>query len=101
MYTLLETEEFVNWFESLKDRQTRARLQLRLRKASLGNLGDHKSVGDAVWEMREFFGPGWRMYFVLQDTTLIFMLGGGSKSTQVADIKRAKALAQELKHEKS
>jgi len=48
MYSIIETEQFVQWLNSLKDRMTRARLQLRLRKASLGNLGDHKSVGDNV-----------------------------------------------------
>ena len=56
MYRIIETEQFFEWLISLKDRRTRARLQLRLRKASIGNLGDHKSVGDNVWEMREVFG---------------------------------------------
>ena len=62
MYNVIEAEEFTQWLTDLKDRMTRARLQARLRKASLGNLGDVKAVGDGVFEMREFFGPGWRMY---------------------------------------
>ena len=85
--------------QRLKDRMTRARLQLRLRKASLGNLGDHKPVGDNVWELREAFGPGWRMYYIVRGSTVIVMLGGGSKSSQTKDIDRAKALAQELRYE--
>lgn len=76
MYSILETEQFVQWLDGLKDRTTRARLQLSLRKASLGNLGDHKPVGDNVWEMREAFGPGWRMYYILHGSTVIMMLGG-------------------------
>ena len=83
----------------LKIIRSRARLQLRLRKASLGNLGDHKSVGDDVWEMREVFGPGWRMYYILRGSSVIMMLGGGNKSNQHKDIERAKDLAQELRNE--
>jgi putative addiction module killer protein len=93
---LIETEEFSDWLSGIKDRPTRVRLQLRLRKASLGNLGDVKSVGDGVFEMREFFGPGWRMYYLGQSGAVIFMLGGGDKSTQSKDIKRAIQLAKEL-----
>lgn len=99
MYSVLETEEFARWLGSLKDRTVRARLLLRPRKATLGNLGDHKAVGDGVWEMREFFGPGWRMYYVVQGTTVIMMLGGVDKSSQARDIARAKELALELQYE--
>ena len=60
----------------------------------LGNLGDVKPVGESVWEMREFFGPGWRMYYVLQGDVLIVMLGGGDKSTQQTDIARAIVLSK-------
>ena len=49
--------------------------------------------------LREFFGPGWRMYYIRQGSTLIVMLGGGDKSTQDSDIARAQSIAQELRHE--
>lgn len=68
----------------------------RLEKAETGNLGDVKQVGDGVFEMREFFGPGWRMYYVERGDVLIVMLGGGNKSTQGSDIAAAKALAATL-----
>jgi putative addiction module killer protein len=55
-----------------------------------------KPVGESVWEMREFFGPGWRMYYTQRGNALIVMLGGGDKSTQGADIARAIALAATL-----
>ena len=96
MYSVIETEEFSDWLSGLKDRPTRIRLQLRLRKASLGNLGDVKPVAEGVFEMREFFGPGWRMYYLEQSGAVIFMLGGGDKSSQAKDIKRALQLAKEL-----
>jgi putative addiction module killer protein len=61
-----------------------------------GNLGDVKPVGSGIWEMREFFGPGWRMYYVQRGELVIMMLGGGDKSSQVSDIEAAKAIAKEL-----
>jgi putative addiction module killer protein len=97
MFTVVETEEFLAWLEGLKDRETRIRLSRRIDKARRGLLGDVKPVGDGVHEMREFFGPGWRMYYVLREGIVILMLGGGDKDTQDADIERAKQLAQELK----
>jgi putative addiction module killer protein len=95
-YTVKLLDEFSSWLKSLKDGLTRQRLNKRLRKAQLGNLGDVKPVGEGVFEMREPFGPGWRMYYVQRGETLIVMLGGGDKSTQQADIHRAIALANSL-----
>jgi putative addiction module killer protein len=82
MYTITETDSFSYWLSDLKDSATRIRLVKRLRRASLGNLGDVKPVGEGVFEMREFFGPGWRMYYVHRGEVLLIMLGGGDKSTQ-------------------
>lgn len=96
MYTVIQFPEFSDWLHSIKDRSTRARLANRLRKAQLGNLGDVRPVGNSVWEMREFFGPGWRMYYIQQGEVLIVMLGGGDKSTQSADIAKAISLAASL-----
>ena len=64
MYSILRTEQFASWLDGLRDRLTRARLIRRLEKAEVGNLGDVKPVGDGIYEMREFFGPGWRMYYI-------------------------------------
>lgn len=96
MYTIKQTEDFSAWLQGIRDRMTRQRLATRLRKASLGNLGDVKPVGEGVYEIREHFGPGWRMYYVLRGEVLIVMLGGGDKSTQTADISRAIRLATQL-----
>ena len=96
MFKVHQTEVFEKWLDGLRDAPTRRRLVLRVRKASLGNLGDVKPVGQGVFELREFFGPGWRMYFVRRGDILILMLGGGTKATQERDIIKAIALAQTI-----
>jgi putative addiction module killer protein len=96
MYSIKPLPEFTTWLNGLKDSMTHRRLARRLEKAQSGNLGDVKPVGDGVFEMREHFGPGWRMYYVQRGTVLIVMLGGGDKATQTADIARAVKLAAML-----
>jgi putative addiction module killer protein len=91
--------QFEAWLRALRDPQTKARLLKRLRKATLGNLGDVESVGGGVYEMREHFGPGWRMYYIQRGRTVIVLLAGGSKRTQARDIAEAKRLAGELDDE--
>ncbi len=72
---------------------THRRLARRLEKAQSGKLGDLKRVANGVFEMREHFGPGWRMYYVKRGSVLIGMLGGGDKSSQAAEIAKAVKLA--------
>lgn len=93
MLTIKRTDDFAAWLDGLKDRPTRVRLVRRLDKAARGLLGDVQPVGQGVFEMREHFGPGWRMYYVQRGAMLIVMLGGGEKSTQQADIAAAQVLA--------
>lgn len=96
MFSIKQTPEFEQWIGGLRDGMTRIRLAKRLDKAQRGSLGDVAPVGEGVSEMREHFGPGWRMYYVRRGDVLIVMLGGGDKSTQKADIKQAIALAKTL-----
>jgi putative addiction module killer protein len=101
MHTVKFLPEFSIWFDSIKDRVTKQRLNVRLRKVMLGNLGDVKPVGEGVFEMREHFGPGWRMYYVQRGSVVIIMLGGGNKSTQSADIAKALKRAAQLEEEET
>ena len=96
MFTIKRTAQFDAWLFGLRDTMTRIRLAKRLDKVQRGLLGDTKPVGDGVHELREDFGPGWRMYYVQRDGVLIIMVGGGDKSTQQADIARAVALAKTI-----
>jgi putative addiction module killer protein len=96
VFTIRQVPEFVVWLASIQDHLTRLRLAKRLDKVQRGLLGDVKPVGGGVNEMREDFGPGWRMYYVQRGTTLIVLLGGGDKSTQDVDIAKAIARAATL-----
>lgn len=97
MFIVNRTEEFSQWLDSLKDKVTKAKLIRRLQKVEHGLLGDVGPVGDGVSEMREHFGPGWRIYYIQRGPVLLLMLGGGDKSSQQADIAAAKKLAATLK----
>jgi len=91
-----QTVRFATWLAALRDDRARARILRRLDRAGNGNLGDVAPVGGGVSEMRIFYGPGYRVYFVQRGMELIVLLCGGDKSTQSADIEEAKALAWEL-----
>lgn len=96
MIEIRQTEYYIKWFEKLKDRRARARIAIRIRRISLGNLGDIKPVGEAISELRIDYGPGYRVYFTQRNDQLIILLAGGDKTTQVSDIKKAKKLALEI-----
>ena len=93
MFTVKHTSQFDEWLSNLKDPKVKGRLVARLRKVQLGNLGDVKPVGEGVFEMREHFGPGWRIYYTQRGKEIIILLGGGQKSTQNTDIAKAIKLA--------
>jgi putative addiction module killer protein len=91
-----QTDRFSKWFDSLSDRAVRVRIDIRIRRLSLGNPGDVKPVGEAVSELRIDCGPGYRVYFVQRRNQYILLLAGGDKSSQKSDIEAAKKLAREL-----
>lgn len=96
-YEIETTELFDKWLRKLKDQRARAKILIRIQRAKLGNLSDIVSVGDRVSEMRIHYGPGYRVYFTINNGQIIILLCGGDKSTQDKDIKKAKALMNELK----
>jgi putative addiction module killer protein len=95
-YTILQTELFRRWLDDLSDIRAQARIIARLRMAEAGHLGDWKSIGGDVDEMRVDVGPGYRLYFTRRGRLLIVMLAGGDKSTQKQDIRRARRMAASL-----
>jgi putative addiction module killer protein len=96
MIEILQTEHYRKWFDKIKDRNTRARIDIRLRRLSLGNPGDIKSLGEGVSELRIDYGPGYRIYFTRKGNKVILLLAGGDKATQAGDIEKAKKLVHEI-----
>jgi len=92
---VLTTEDFDSWLRRLKDRQGRLRILERLDRLAHGNPGDAKPVGEGVFELRLMFGPGYRVYYLLDGGRLILLLCGGDKSSQARDIQTAHRLADE------
>jgi putative addiction module killer protein len=91
-----QTPEYAAWFATLRDRVAKTRIDIRIRRLSLGNPGDAKPIGDGVSEVRIDHGPGYRVYFVQRGSVLVVLLAGGDKSTQAQDIRKAKTLARNL-----
>jgi len=96
MIEIEQTLTFDDWLESLRDQVARKRIARRLAMAQAGHLGDVKSVGDGVSEMRIDHGPGYRLYFTRRGEALILLLVGGDKGSQARDIAKAKEMAAAL-----
>ena len=94
MFELLQSSVFKAWLEGLRDRKARRVVAVRLGRLQQGLFGDSKAVGDGVREARIHFGPGYRIYFQVRGSEIILLLCGGDKSTQSADIVRAKTIAK-------
>jgi len=92
---------FDNWLIGLHDIKARARIDTRLNRASLGNLGDYASIGGGVFELRIFYGPGYRVYYSLESKNVMLLLLGGIKDTQRRDIKTAKANLKDFRKRES
>lgn len=94
MFEVRQSSIYRDWFDRLRDRQARVRIDARISRLSKGNAGDAKSVGSGVSELRIDHGPGYRVYFSRQGKTIIVLLCGGDKRTQQADIERAIEIAK-------
>jgi putative addiction module killer protein len=92
--TIRRTSLFQQWLDELRDSRAKARIYDRLDRLADGNPGDVKPIGKGLSEMRIDYGPGYRIYYKHTGKEIIILLCGGDKSTQQADIARAKELAQ-------
>jgi putative addiction module killer protein len=87
-----DISEFEEWYENIRDKPTHMRVRARLTRVQNGNFGDHKIFSGGIGELRLDFGPGYRVYFVQEGATIVFLLAGGDKSTQLVDIQNARRL---------
>jgi putative addiction module killer protein len=96
MVEIRKTALYSHWFESLRDRQARARIDVRVLRLSSGNPGQHRVLTSGVVELKIDYGPGYRVYFTRRGDELVLLLAGGDKSTQQQDIDAAIRLAKEF-----
>ncbi|HEV2569017.1 type II toxin-antitoxin system RelE/ParE family toxin [Sphingomonas sp.] len=90
---VIESSEYSRWIRRLRDLRAQAVIDVRIRRLSLGNRGDVKSLGDGLYELRIHYGPGYRVYFSQFGTALVVLLVGGDKSRQERDIGKARQVA--------
>jgi putative addiction module killer protein len=88
-----QTDTFRKWERALGDPKARTLIAARLNRIAYGLLGDVKSVGNGISEIRIHYGPGYRIYFARRGNEIIVLLSGGDKKTQTRDIAAAKKLA--------
>ena len=95
-YEIQPTSIFDKWFSKIKDESTKYRLEARLSCLTKGNFGDATPVASSLFELRFFFGGGFRIYYTMADGKIILLLCGGNKSTQSSDIEQAIVLLEKL-----
>jgi putative addiction module killer protein len=95
-YIIQQTESFEKWHELVKDQKAKIAIARRIERAENGNLGDAKTLGNGISEMRIDVGAGYRVYFTLREKVIVILLAGGTKSSQQSDIKKAINLAKEI-----
>ena len=93
MVEVIKSETFLTWIDRLRDVRARVRIHARIDRLALGNPGDVKPIGEGLSEMRIDYGPGYRVYYMQRGAVLVIVLCGGDKTTQDADIAKAKCIA--------
>ena len=89
MLEIIKSDTCDAWLRSLRDRQAKARIEVRIRRLSLDNPGQFRSLKNGINELKIDYGPGYRVYYTFRNQTLVLLLCGGDKSTQDQDIKTA------------
>jgi len=89
-------EIFTEWMDSIKDKNTTIKIMRRIRRLELGNFGDYKFLGFGLYELRLFFGSGYRVYYTMKGNRIVVLLCGGDKSSQGKDVNKAKKLLEEM-----
>ena len=96
MIEIHKTDVYVQWLDSLRDINARARVLAQVERLAAGNPGDVRPVGEGVSEMRIDYGPGYRVYYKKHGREVVILLAGGDKRSQASDIKAALRLARNL-----
>jgi putative addiction module killer protein len=95
-YRIETTKQYDLWFKKLKDVSTRIKILARLVRVENGNFGDYKRLDTNLYELRFFFGSGFRLYYSFKNGKIILLLAAGNKSSQEKDIDKARALLKKM-----
>jgi len=82
-------DAFNDWLSELADIRAQAKIAARINRLAAGNVGDCKSLGQGLYELRINWEPGYRVYYAIIGRACILVLCGGDKRTQPADIAKA------------
>ena len=96
MIEVRKTDAFAAWFDGLRDRDAKLRIQVRIDRLGYGNPGQHRVLAGGLYELKIDHGPGYRVYYAQHGDTLVILLCGGDKRSQQKDIRAARSLAQQL-----
>lgn len=90
---------FEKWYAAIRDKTARRKVFVAITRLACADYGNFRSVGEGIYELRIFYGPGYRIYFAFLDIDCIVLIGGGIKNSQRKDIYEAKKLWQKYKNE--
>ena len=96
MFIVKSTAEFDKWLDGLRDRMAQKRIAMRLMRVGAGLLGDWKTLGDGVSELRIDYGPGYRVYYTIRNQVIVILLCGSEKGDQDRSISLAKDMAKRI-----
>lgn len=92
MYEVTQTGLFAKWLSALRDRKAQTVIAARIDRVRAGNFGNCRALGDGLWELKIDFGPGYRLYYTIENGRLVILLAGGDKSSQERDIAAARKM---------
>lgn len=95
-HTIETTKQYDKWFRKLKDTVAKIKVLARLSRVENGNFGDFKQLDTNLFELRFFFGSGFRIYYTIKQGQVVLLLVGGDKSSQPKDIERAQELLKRM-----
>ena len=96
MIEIRQTDVYAKWFDGLRDRAAQVRINVRIRRLSVGNPGDVKSVGKGYPNCVLITAPDTGYISLKHGITVFILLAGREKRTQEQDIRKAHKLAQDL-----
>lgn len=96
MYRIEQTTAFAEWFDGLRDVRAQEKIGIRIARIEAGLLGDRKTLGDGISELRIDFGPGYRLYYTIRGQVVVILLCGSAKRDQDRAIRLAKELAKQV-----